>query len=93
MISAPHSGYSDPYRIMASYYGAVDLSEGRDKVPAKPFKNTLGAEGSTHAVNPEDNNTMYSSTFYGALARAEMNNYPAKLSRIFCLICLPGRPS
>ena len=59
----------------------VDLSEGRDNVPATEFKHILGAEGSTHAVDPVDNNTIYSSTFYGALARAEINNYPAKYKK------------
>ena len=75
--------FSTPFRVFGSIqdhhslYGAVDLSRGRDKVPATEFKNILGAEGSTHAVNPVDNNTIYSSTFYGALARAEIDNYPS----------------
>jgi photosystem II stability/assembly factor-like uncharacterized protein len=74
--------YSTPFRVFGSiqdhhsFYGPVDLSRGRDRVPVTEFKNILGAEGSTHAVNPFDNNTIYSSTFYGALARAEINNYP-----------------
>jgi photosystem II stability/assembly factor-like uncharacterized protein len=77
--------FSTPFRVFGSiqdhhsFYGAVDLSHGRDKVPATEFKHTLGAEGSTHAINPEDNNTIYSSTFYGALARAQVNNYPASI--------------
>jgi photosystem II stability/assembly factor-like uncharacterized protein len=77
--------FSTPFRVFGSiqdhhsFYGSVDLSEGRDKVPATRFKNTLGAEGSTHAINPVDNNTIYSSTFYGALARAEINNYPESI--------------
>jgi photosystem II stability/assembly factor-like uncharacterized protein len=75
--------FSTPFRVFGSiqdhhsFFGPVDLSRGRDRVPAQEFKNILGAEGSTHAVNPVDNNTIYSSTFYGALARAEINNYPA----------------
>jgi len=75
--------FSTPFRVFGSiqdhhsFYGPVDLSRGRDRVPATEFKNILGAEGSTHAVDPTDNNTIYSSTFYGALARAEINNYPA----------------
>jgi photosystem II stability/assembly factor-like uncharacterized protein len=74
--------FSTPFRVFGSiqdhhsFYGPVDLSEGRDKVPVTEFKNILGAEGSTHAINPADNNTIYSSTFYGALARAEINSYP-----------------
>jgi photosystem II stability/assembly factor-like uncharacterized protein len=77
--------FSTPFRVFGSiqdhhsFYGPVDLSDGRDKVPVSEFKPTLGAEGSTHAVNPSDNNTIYSSTFYGALARAEIDNYPASI--------------
>jgi hypothetical protein len=55
---------------------------GRDKVPAVEFKHTLGAEGSTHAISPADNNTIYSSTFYGALARASVNDYPASIKEL-----------
>jgi photosystem II stability/assembly factor-like uncharacterized protein len=74
--------FSTPFRVFGSiqdhhsFFASVDLSRGRDKVPETEFKNILGAEGSTHAINPVDNNTIYSSTFYGALARAEINNYP-----------------
>ena len=73
---------STPFRVFGSiqdhhsFYAAVDLSKGRDKVSAVEFKHTLGAEGSTHAVNTRDNNTIYASTFYGALARAEIDKYP-----------------
>jgi photosystem II stability/assembly factor-like uncharacterized protein len=84
--------FSTPFRVFGSiqdhhsFYGPVDLSRGRDKVPAVEFKHTLGAEGSTHAISPADNNTIYSSTFYGALARAQVNNYPASVKYL-----LPNR--
>lgn len=84
--------FSTPFRVFGSiqdhhsFYGPVDLSRGRDKVPAAEFKNTLGAEGSTHAINPNDNNTIYSSTFYGALAVARIDNYPASVKEL-----LPAR--
>lgn len=84
--------FSTPFRVFGSiqdhhsFYGPVDLTEGRDKVPATEFRNILGAEGSTHAVNPADNNTIYSSTFYGALARAEINTYPGSAKNL-----LPNR--
>jgi photosystem II stability/assembly factor-like uncharacterized protein len=74
--------FSTPFRVFGSiqdhhsFYGAVDLSSGRDKVPETEFRHTLGAEGSTHAIDPVDNNTIYSSTFYGNLARAEIDKYP-----------------
>jgi photosystem II stability/assembly factor-like uncharacterized protein len=74
--------FSVPFRVFGSiqdhhsFYGPVDLSRGRDRVRPSEFTNILGAEGSSHAVDPRDNNTVYASTFYGALARAEVNNYP-----------------
>lgn len=77
--------FSTPFRVFGSiqdhhsFYGSVDLSNGRDNVPATEFSHTLGAEGSTHAVDPRDNNTIYSSTFYGALARAKIDDYPASV--------------
>jgi photosystem II stability/assembly factor-like uncharacterized protein len=75
--------FSVPFRVFGSiqdhhsYYGTVDLSAGRNRVRPVEFTNTLGAEGTTHAVDPVDNNTVYASTFYGALARAEVDKYPA----------------
>ena len=89
--------FSTPFRVFGSiqdhhsFYGPVDLSGGRDRVPVNVFKNTLGAEGSTHAVNPVDNNTIYSSTFYGALARAEINKYPENTKDLLPKM-LPGEP-
>jgi len=80
--------FSTPFRVFGSiqdhhsFYGSVDLSAGRDNVPATEFKHTLGAEGSTHAINPDDNNTIYSSTFYGALARAHINDFPANVKEL-----------
>lgn len=79
---------STPFRVFGSiqdhhsFYGPVYLSGGRDKVPSQEFKHTLGAEGSTHAISPADNNTIYSSTFYGALARARIDNYPESVKEL-----------
>jgi photosystem II stability/assembly factor-like uncharacterized protein len=73
---------STPFRVFGSiqdhhsFYAPVDLSNGRDKVSPLEFRHILGAEGSTHAVNTSDNNTIYASTFYGALARTEIDKYP-----------------
>ncbi len=75
--------FSVPFRVFGSiqdhhsFYASVDLSSGRDRVRPVEFANILGAEGSSHAIDPRDNNTVYASTFYGALARAEIDNYPA----------------
>ncbi|MFO7851804.1 MAG: WD40/YVTN/BNR-like repeat-containing protein [Bacteroidota bacterium] len=79
---------STPFRVFGSiqdhhsFYTSVDLSRGRDNVPATEWQHTLGAEGTTHAVNKEDNNTIYASSFYGNLARAKLDKYPQGQERI-----------
>jgi photosystem II stability/assembly factor-like uncharacterized protein len=56
-----------------SYRGIVDLSRGRESIPAMAFTGSVGGEGSTHAVNTVDNATVYASSFYGNLSRADMS--------------------
>ncbi len=74
---------SQPFRVFGSiqdhhsYYGPVQVTRNRGAIRPVEFKNILGAEGSSHAIDTRDNNTVYSSTFYGALARANINDYPA----------------
>lgn len=73
--------YSVPFRVygsiqdVGSAFGPVDLSNGRDKIRPIEFSSILGGEGSTHAVDPSDNNTVYASNFYGDLARAEIKKF------------------
>lgn len=75
--------FSEPFRVFGSiqdhhsFYGTVNLSAGRNRVRPVEFTNILGSEGTTHAIDPRDNNTVYASTFYGALARAEVDKYPS----------------
>jgi photosystem II stability/assembly factor-like uncharacterized protein len=75
--------FSTPFRVFGSiqdhhsFYGTVEMSRTRSNIRPVEFTNTLGAEGSSHAVDPRDNNTVYASTFYGALARANIKDYPA----------------
>ena len=89
--------FSTPFRVFGSiqdhhsFYGPVDLSRGRDRVPVQDFRNILGAEGSTHAISPDDNNTIYASRFYGILSRAEVNTYPE--SKDLLPNQLPGEPA
>ena len=89
--------FSTPFRVFGSiqdhgsYIGEVDLSGGRDKVPAKPFEETIGGEGTTHTINPEDNNTMYASGFYGQLGRTELDKYPQSYKDLLPNM-LPGEP-
>jgi len=76
---------SEPFRAFGSiqdhhsFYGVVDLSHGRDRVRPAEWTPTLGAEGSSHAVSPVDNNTIYASLFYGKLARAKVDTYPGSM--------------
>ena len=69
---------ASPFHVLGSvqdhgsYRAVVDLSRGRDKVPAVEFEGAPGGEGSTHAVDPNDPNVIYSSTFYGRVTRANL---------------------
>lgn len=73
---------SEPFRVFGSvqdhhsFYTEVDLSRGRDKISPTEWEYTLGAEGSTHVVDPRDNSSIYASLFYGKLARATVEGYP-----------------
>lgn len=68
----------DPFRVYGSiqdhgsYRGIVDLSRGRNSIPAVEFESAPGGEGSSHAVDPTDPNTVYSAGFYGTLQRTDM---------------------
>jgi len=55
-----------------SMRGVVDLSRGRDKIPAVDFEDAPGGEGCTHAVEPTDPNTVYSAGFYGRMQRTDI---------------------
>jgi photosystem II stability/assembly factor-like uncharacterized protein len=87
--------FSTPFRVFGSiqdhgsYYGTVDLSRGRDRVPEVEFEDILGGEGTTHAVNPVDNNTIYASGFYGRLSRTEFDAYPESTKNLMPGL-LPG---
>ncbi len=70
----------EPFRVYGSiqdhhsFFSEVDLSGGRDQVGPTQWDYTLGAEGSTHVVDPRDNNTIFASIFYGELARATVDD-------------------
>ncbi len=73
---------SEPFRVFGSvqdhhsFYSEVDLSRGKDKIRSTEWEYTLGAEGSTHVVDPRDNSSIYASLFYGKLAKATVEGYP-----------------
>jgi photosystem II stability/assembly factor-like uncharacterized protein len=87
--------FSTPFRVFGSiqdhgsYYGVVDLSRGRDRVQPVEFNDILGGEGTTHTVNPIDNNTIYASGYYGHLSRAEIDNYPGSVKNLLPTM-MPG---
>lgn len=68
---------SQPFRIFGSiqdhhsWFGPVNLF--RDRVMTTEFESCIGAEGSSHVVDTRDNNTVYASSFYGALGKQELD--------------------
>jgi len=69
---------ASPFRVYGSmqdhgsFRGAVDLSRGRDRIPAQNFESAPGGEGSTHAIDPSNPDIVYSSGFYGTLSRTDL---------------------
>ncbi len=53
--------------------GIVDVSRGRDKVPAQAFENAPGGEGSRHAIDPYETHIVYSAGFYQNVNRADLS--------------------
>lgn len=67
-----------PFRVYGSvqdhgsYRGIVDLSRGRNNIPAVDFEPAPGGEGSNHAIDPFDANKVYSAGFYGTISKTNM---------------------
>jgi photosystem II stability/assembly factor-like uncharacterized protein len=55
---------------------AIDLSAGRDKIPAVEWENAPGGEGSFQAVDPSNPNIVYSHGFYGNFTRTDLSVPP-----------------
>jgi photosystem II stability/assembly factor-like uncharacterized protein len=53
--------------------GRVDLSAGRDRLPAVEWTNAPGGEGSHHAVDPANANVIFSHGFYGNFTRTDVS--------------------
>jgi photosystem II stability/assembly factor-like uncharacterized protein len=51
--------------------GRIDLSAGRDRLPAVEWIDAPGGEGSHHAIDPEDANVVFSHGFYGNFTRTD----------------------
>jgi photosystem II stability/assembly factor-like uncharacterized protein len=61
--------------------GRIDLSAGRDRIPAVEWSNAPGGEGSHHAFDPADPNVVYSHGFYGNFTRTNVAPSPAGAAR------------
>jgi photosystem II stability/assembly factor-like uncharacterized protein len=53
--------------------GPVDLAKGRDSIPAVEWSSAPGGEGSHHAIDPTNNNIVYSHGFYGNFTRQDIS--------------------
>jgi len=68
-----------------SYCAPVNLTRGRDRIPAVEWENAPGGEGSNHAIDPRDPNLVYSAGFYGSISRSNESarEYKNILPRVF----------
>jgi photosystem II stability/assembly factor-like uncharacterized protein len=64
-----------------AHRGRIDLSKGRDKIPAVEWQRAPGGEGSHHAIDPEKPDVVYSQTFYGNLTRDDQSIPPPQRGR------------
>jgi photosystem II stability/assembly factor-like uncharacterized protein len=58
---------------IGSRRGRVDVSAGRDRIPAVEWTAAPGGEGSFQAVDPENPNIVYSHGFYGNFTRDDQS--------------------
>ncbi len=72
-----------------SFRGKVDISQGRDKIPAQEFESAPGGEGSNHAIDPTNPDVVYSAGFYGMISRAEYDKPGPFPGRPFTKMILP----
>lgn len=69
---------ADPFHVYGSiqdhgsYRGVVDLSNGRNQIPATGWEEAPGGEGSSHAIDPTDTDIVYSAGFYGNITRSNI---------------------
>ncbi len=64
-----------------SYRVAIDTSKGRGMFLPLKWESAPGGEGSVHAIDPVNPNTVYSHGFYGGFTRADMTPAPAVSGR------------
>jgi photosystem II stability/assembly factor-like uncharacterized protein len=73
--SSPAWAYGSIQDI-GSRRGKVDLSAGRDRIPAVEWTSAPGGEGSDHAIDPENPNIVYTHSFYGNFTREDLSIPP-----------------
>lgn len=84
-----------PFRVYGSiqdhgsYRSVVDLSAGRQAIPAATWQSAPGGEGSHHAIDPRDPAIVYSAGFYGSLSRT---NVETNETRSIVPLPDPGEP-
>ena len=78
--SSPAWAYGSIQDI-GSRRGKVDLSAGRDRIPAVEWTSAPGGEGSYHAIDPENPNIVYTHSFYGNFVRDDLNIPPPPRKR------------
>lgn len=75
-----------------SFRGVVDLSRGRDVIPAVPFERAPGGEGSWHAIDPGNPDIVYSAGFYGHITRTDLSQPPGKRQKNIYPARFPDEP-
>lgn len=74
----------DPIKIYGSiqdhgsYKAIIDLSRGRDRIPAQKFERAPGWEGSIHQIDPNNPDIVYAASFYGSLSRTDIKTGQSK---------------
>ena len=58
---------------IGSRRGKVDISNGRDRIPAVEWTAAPGGEGSFQAVDPDNPSIVYSHTYYGNFTREDLS--------------------
>ena len=57
---------------VGSRRGRVDITKGRDRIPAVDWTEAPGGEGSNQAIDPQNPNIVYSHGFYGNFTREDL---------------------
>lgn len=76
-----------------AHKGRIDLSAGRDRIPAVEWVRAPGGEGSHHAIDPTNPAIVYSQTFYGNFTRDDQSIPPPARGRRGGADQAPARPA